>query len=46
MAELCARDSREVESDIDSATGGIFSEEKDKLAQQLEGTSNSEMELW
>ena len=44
-AEICARSDDESSSDIDSATGGISSEEEDELDQQLCRTSDSEMEL-
>ena len=44
VAEICAQDGNEAESDIDSNTGGILSREEFDLDQELEGNSDSERE--
>ena len=44
VAEICAQDGSEAESDIDSNTGGISSGEEFDLDQELEGNSDSERE--
>ena len=44
VAEICAQDDSEAESDIDSNTGGISSGEEFDLDQELEGNSDSERE--
>ncbi|KAL9978044.1 hypothetical protein ACROYT_G015521 [Oculina patagonica] len=45
VADICARGDSDVESDIDSNTGGISSGEEFELNQELEGNSDSEGEL-
>lgn len=46
VAEICARSGSESESDIDSATGGISSDEESQLDQELrEIIDDSEREL-
>ena len=44
VAEICARDSTDAESDIDSNTGGISSAEEFDLDQELDGNRDSERE--
>ena len=44
VAEICARDSSDAESDIDSNTGGISSGEEFDLDQELDGNRDSERE--
>ena len=44
VAEICARDSSNAESDIDSNTGGISSGEEFDLDQELDGNRDSERE--
>ena len=44
VAEICAQDGSEAESDIDSNTGGISSGEEFDSDQELEGNSDSERE--
>lgn len=45
VADICARGDSDVESEIDSETGGISSGEEFDLNQELEGNSDSEEEL-
>ncbi len=45
VADICARGDSDVESEIDSDTGGISSGEEFELNQGLEGNSDSEAEL-
>ena len=45
VADICARGDSNVESEIDSETGGISSGEEFDLNQELEGNSDSEEEL-
>jgi len=45
VAEMCTESDSEVNSDIDSATGEISSAEEEKLDQQLQRTSDSEIDL-
>ena len=44
VAEICAQDGSDAESDIDSNTGGISSGEEFDLDQELEGNHLSERE--
>ena len=44
VAAICARGDSDMESDFDSDTGGISSEEEFDLDQDLEGNSGSEKE--
>ena len=44
VAEICARGGSDTESDFDSDTGGISSEEEFDLDQDLEGNRGSERE--
>jgi len=44
VAEICAQDGSDAESDIDSNTGGISSGEEFDLDQELEGNHDSERE--
>ena len=44
VAEICARDSTDAESDIDSNTGGISIAEEFDLDQELDGNRDSERE--
>ena len=45
MAEICTQSDSDPGSDIDSTTGGISSAEEEELDQQLQRTSDFEMEL-
>jgi len=45
VAEICAWDRNEPESDIDSVTGGISSGEEFELDRELDGSGDSEGEL-
>ena len=45
VADICARGDSNVESEIDSETGGISSGEEFDLNQELEGNSDSEEEV-